>query len=216
MPRICKACKHPKQREIDRALLLGESFRDIAGRYRLSKSALSRHKNSHIRPILKEAARQEEQQRRVITVQEVWELVTTLCLFDPADWHNQFGALKDINEIPWDARMAIQSVKRREIFNDEDKDHKSIIGETKEYKAISRLQALELAAKLHQLLKPAEVQQNQFNVILTKSDDELRHFIEHHCWPSAENREAITVTASEVTPPAGSDGDRSSETARTG
>jgi len=188
MPRTCKACNHRKREEIDRALIKGDSFRDIAGRYAISKSALQRHKEDHLQVAVREAA-QQDNERRVITAQEIWELVTLLCTYDPLDWHNEWGAFRDMKEIPWAARMAIQSVKRREIYNEEDKTgedgQRSIIGETKEYKAYSRLEALKLAAQLHQMLKPVEVQQNQFNVFLTKPKDELEFFIKHQCWPPA-------------------------------
>ncbi len=43
MPRVCNVCRHPEASEINLALLTG-SFRDIAGRYGLSSSALERHK----------------------------------------------------------------------------------------------------------------------------------------------------------------------------
>jgi hypothetical protein len=45
----CKICIHPKREKIDEALLLSElSLRDIAGQYKVSKSALQRHKEDHM------------------------------------------------------------------------------------------------------------------------------------------------------------------------
>lgn len=41
---ICSVCTHPKLEDINRALLSGTSLRDVAGRYGLEKSSLSRHK----------------------------------------------------------------------------------------------------------------------------------------------------------------------------
>ncbi len=46
--RVCTVCKHEKRREIDRELVAGASFRAIAGRYTLSKSAVERHKSEHL------------------------------------------------------------------------------------------------------------------------------------------------------------------------
>lgn len=43
MPRVCTICSHPKREEIDRTLLAEEPLRDMAGRWSVSKSALSRH-----------------------------------------------------------------------------------------------------------------------------------------------------------------------------
>ena len=200
MPRNCKACNHRKREEIDRALIKGDSFRDVAGRYRVSKSALQRHKEDHLQVAVRQAI-QQDTEHTIITAQEVWELVTLLCMYDPLDWHNEFGAFRDMKDIPWSARMAIQSAKRRDIYNQEDKADKdgerSIIGETREIKAYSRLEALKLAAQLHQMLKPAEVQNNEFNLFLTKSKDELEYFIKNGCWPS----ETADITATVI--PAG-------------
>lgn len=50
MARKCTICEHKKRDQIDSALVLeGASLRDIAGQYRVSKSALKRHMdNGHI------------------------------------------------------------------------------------------------------------------------------------------------------------------------
>lgn len=42
--RPCTVCGHKDLKEINRALLSGTSLRDVAGRYGLEKSSLSRHK----------------------------------------------------------------------------------------------------------------------------------------------------------------------------
>lgn len=47
--RKCGICTHEERAEIDRLLVRGgTSFRDISGRFGVSTSALSRHKNDHI------------------------------------------------------------------------------------------------------------------------------------------------------------------------
>ena len=48
MPRRCTVCEHEKVEEINKALLEGVSLRDLAGRYSVSKTALHRHKESHL------------------------------------------------------------------------------------------------------------------------------------------------------------------------
>jgi len=48
MPQTCKICRHDKREEIDRALLAGESFRNIAKRFGISTSSLVRHKTKDI------------------------------------------------------------------------------------------------------------------------------------------------------------------------
>jgi hypothetical protein len=52
MGRTCTVCSHKDVDEINRLLLSGTSFRDIAGQFDLSKTALARHKESHIPELL--------------------------------------------------------------------------------------------------------------------------------------------------------------------
>ena len=54
MSRPCSICTHSERLEIDRLLLQGTSYRDIAGRFGLSKTAIFRHKESHIGTDLKD------------------------------------------------------------------------------------------------------------------------------------------------------------------
>jgi len=48
MPRVCTICSHPERAEIDRALVAGMAFRNIAERYGTSATALTRHKKEHV------------------------------------------------------------------------------------------------------------------------------------------------------------------------
>jgi len=48
MPRTCTVCAHRERTEIDRALLAGEPFRNVAKRHGTSPAALFRHKWEHI------------------------------------------------------------------------------------------------------------------------------------------------------------------------
>jgi hypothetical protein len=48
MPRMCSVCTHPARIAIDDRLEAGQSLRDVAGQYLLSKSALDRHKAGHL------------------------------------------------------------------------------------------------------------------------------------------------------------------------
>ncbi len=54
MGRPCTVCAHPQRLEIDRALLDGNSFRGVAGRYGLQRSSVDRHR-AHIAKSMKEA-----------------------------------------------------------------------------------------------------------------------------------------------------------------
>jgi hypothetical protein len=45
--RTCSVCGHPERQGIDQALAAHEPYRDIAGRFGTSKSALHRHRHTH-------------------------------------------------------------------------------------------------------------------------------------------------------------------------
>jgi hypothetical protein len=58
--RTCTICRSDKRLEVDKALIAGQSIRDIAGRFRLTKSAVERHKSEHLPVRLAKAAGERE------------------------------------------------------------------------------------------------------------------------------------------------------------
>jgi hypothetical protein len=73
MPRLCTICTHPARATIDDGLETGQSLRAISAEHEVSKSAVDRHKESHLpahhtgdRAVLEaevHAARQADQER---------------------------------------------------------------------------------------------------------------------------------------------------------
>ncbi len=59
MPRACTVCAHAERQAIDKALVAGEAFRNIAQRFGTSVAALHRHKGEHLPRLLAKAQRQE-------------------------------------------------------------------------------------------------------------------------------------------------------------
>src|SRR4051794_27269317 len=55
MPRACTVCTHPARAAIDRALVAGQPYRDIAGQFSVSPSALDRHRAEHLSPAVQQA-----------------------------------------------------------------------------------------------------------------------------------------------------------------
>ncbi len=53
--RICTICTHAERSAIDAAIVAGASCRDIAGRYGVSKTAVSRHAGDHLPATLAQA-----------------------------------------------------------------------------------------------------------------------------------------------------------------
>jgi hypothetical protein len=60
MPRRCTVCDHPERHSIDEALVSGTPYRSVAKRFRLSESAVYRHKSEHLPAHLLKARQVEE------------------------------------------------------------------------------------------------------------------------------------------------------------
>jgi hypothetical protein len=63
MPRRCTVCDHPMRHGIDEALVSGAPYRSVAKRFRLSESAVYRHKTEHLPAHLLKAKEVEEAAR---------------------------------------------------------------------------------------------------------------------------------------------------------
>ena len=63
MPRACTICAHRQRKAIERALLAGQPFRELAARFDTSTGALQRHKSEHLSTALLKADRVEQETR---------------------------------------------------------------------------------------------------------------------------------------------------------
>lgn len=71
MPMTCSICKHPERASIEAAITQGTSYRDIAGRYGLSKSAVDRHADEHVAQEIKDAQVTQDSARAFDVVQQL-------------------------------------------------------------------------------------------------------------------------------------------------
>ena len=102
MPRTCMACSSPERDAIDRALVAGEPFRNIAERVSISPAALFRHKNHVANAIGRAQARHEErlgetlldEMRRV--QRKAWELLART--ESEGDLRGSIVALREVRE----------------------------------------------------------------------------------------------------------------------
>src|ERR687898_2633889 len=60
MPRRCTVCEHPERHSIDETLVTGAPYRSVAKQFRLSESAVYRHKTEHLPAHLSKAREAEE------------------------------------------------------------------------------------------------------------------------------------------------------------
>jgi hypothetical protein len=74
MPRRCTVCDHPERHGIDEALVSGGSYRSVAKRFRLSESAVYRHKAEHLPAHLLKARAVEEAARADDLLEQVRHL----------------------------------------------------------------------------------------------------------------------------------------------
>lgn len=58
MPRTCSVCNHADRSAIDKALVEGTAYRTIADQFGISKTALIRHKENHLKEELHQAQEQ--------------------------------------------------------------------------------------------------------------------------------------------------------------
>lgn len=102
MPRTCLACSSSERSEIDKALVSGEPFRNIAKRVSISPAALLRHK-SHVSQALAKAAEQEGDKLAFNLLDEserIWEKAWKLLdkLEADGDYRGSVVALREVRE----------------------------------------------------------------------------------------------------------------------
>ena len=93
MPMTCSICKHPQRKAIDAELLGGASYRDVAGRYGCSKTAVNRHME-HIREAVHQAheAQALDIAKQLDTVNKVAQSVMVGALRDKKTHHLALAA----------------------------------------------------------------------------------------------------------------------------
>ncbi len=80
MPRTCTICTHQQRQAIDKALIAGEPFRNIAERFGTSATALTRHKDDHL-PARMVKAHERQDVRQAIDIVQQLKAVNSAC------WH---------------------------------------------------------------------------------------------------------------------------------
>jgi hypothetical protein len=102
MPRTCLACASPERESIDKALVAGEPFRNIAERVSLSPAGIFRHKSHVAQAIVKASENHEErlgetlldEMRRV--QRKAWELLGRT--ESQGDHRGSIVALREVRE----------------------------------------------------------------------------------------------------------------------
>ena len=122
MSRTCSICNHLERDPIERDLIAGQPYRDIAGRFEVSKSALERHVSSgHIAAAIARAADASEVIRAGQLVQEVRTLrETTLGILEESrhagDHAAALGAVRSLlQQAELCGRLAGELVERHEV-----------------------------------------------------------------------------------------------------
>ena len=194
MARPCSICAHSERLEIDRLLLQGISYRDIAGQFGLSKTAISRHKDhigTDLRDVREVMVRAREEALSQIKAEEVETLETVkaeiitearesiasrleLC-------KDHFGQLRVLRER---AALALETAEMAE-------DVKVALLAIKELRELVRLWG-ELEGKLQS--------QPTVNVLISPQWLELRTIIVSALRPHPEALEAVLAALPDESP----------------
>ncbi len=99
MARVCTVCNHPERERIDKLLIEGESFRNIAERFSLSSTSTYRHK-AHINRTLLKANEVREIAQADNLLEQVRDLQTRalnvlLKTEEAEDWRAATGAIRE-------------------------------------------------------------------------------------------------------------------------
>lgn len=102
MPPKCSICHHPEHEAIDRALVSGESLRNIAEQYSVSATALHRHKSHVPGTVAKahEAGEVAEADRLLSTVRDLLQAaITTITQAEAGDdLRTKLAAIREARE----------------------------------------------------------------------------------------------------------------------
>ncbi|HEY1387189.1 MAG TPA: hypothetical protein VGF38_01495 [Ktedonobacterales bacterium] len=100
MPRTCTVCSHSQRAQIDAALVSGTPYRDIAGRFQVSKTAVERHRE-HIPVAISKSqeAREEAQALDVVKQLQAINGATLAVLKEARASGNPDLALRAIDRI---------------------------------------------------------------------------------------------------------------------
>ena len=112
MPRRCTVCDHSERAEIDRTLIRGTPLRDIAGRFRLTKSAVERHQKEHLPKLLTDAAEAEERTTAAALLSDLRRLQRRAeAILDRAEGTDDVLALKAVAELRQLVSVALKGVE---------------------------------------------------------------------------------------------------------
>jgi phage terminase small subunit len=102
-------------------------------------------RNAQVRRAVDEAI-QKRAERLQVKADDVLEGLRRLAFFDPADFYEKSGALKNIHDIPKEVRMALAGFEVDELFEGHGED-RTQIGNTVKVKWWDRPKTLELLGK---------------------------------------------------------------------
>lgn len=76
MSRVCTVCNHLNRAEIETAFVSGVSYRDIAGQFQISKTAVQRHASEHISQSIQQSQLAMDEARGIDVVRQLKDINT--------------------------------------------------------------------------------------------------------------------------------------------
>lgn len=121
MPRPCAACSHESLDEINRSLAADEPLRDIAGRVKISKSSLARHKLVHLPASMLKAAMELDSQRRERLFEDARSMQRSWEGWSSVQTQHDWVQIRDTAECDFDAgRFLIDKLGARRFLDPEE------------------------------------------------------------------------------------------------
>jgi len=167
MGRKCTICNHPSRSDIDTALLLNGSFRQISAQHNVSTGALQRHKNDHLTERLAEVQNARNEALRLAGQKAALEMGAQV-----------FEAQTLLDQVHNLRQKAIHLLDRAEASG----DIKTALAGVREARG-----CLELLAKIEGQLD----NRSQVNIAVVPEWVELRTAIIQALEPYPEAREAV-------------------------
>jgi hypothetical protein len=142
------------------------------------------HKNAHISTAIREVVAERKAQAK-LTAEMVLDRLRLHGFYDPGQFFDEHGTLKDINEMAPEIRAVIKGFDSVNLYEGEG-DQKHLFGQLRKIRTSDQIAALKALGQHFGLFPtaPAPVQQNNFQQnIYLRSPEDLDWFIAHGKWP---------------------------------
>lgn len=129
-------------------------------------SEILRHER--VRPYI-EYLRQQQLEKMGVSKDRVLLEICRMAYVDPGDLYDEYGCIKNINEMPEDVRRAISSIETKELF-EQDGRKKKYVGDAKKVKLGPKEKALDMLCRHLGLYQLDNIQKQDLTIVVTGNE----------------------------------------------